>query len=88
MADTTSIVSLILGLVIVILFIPLLKGGNACQQGRGEGCNVTSATRAAIADMFSHIKVRKTFTEFTAKFQVRELEEVVESQSKDGIGEY
>ena len=31
---------------------PSLKGGNACQQGRGEGCNVTSATRAAIADMF------------------------------------
>jgi hypothetical protein len=69
---------------------PQLKGGNAGQQGRGEGCNVTSATRAAIADMFSHIKVRKTFTEFTAKFQVRDLADtpVVESQSKDGIGEY
>jgi hypothetical protein len=67
---------------------PQLKGGNAGQQGRGEGCNVTSATRAAIADMFKHIKVRKTFTEFTAKFQVRDSDEVVESQSKDGIGEY
>lgn len=54
---------------------PELKGGNAGQKGRGEGCNVTSATRAAIADMFKHIKVRKTFTEFTAKFQVRELAE-------------
>ena len=54
---------------------PSLKGGNACQQGRGEGCNVTSATRAAIADMFKHIKVRKTFTEFSAKFQVRDMEE-------------
>ena len=54
---------------------PSLKGGNACQQGRGEGCNVTSATRAALADMFKHIKVRKTFTEFSAKFQVRDIEE-------------
>lgn len=54
---------------------PQLKGGNACQQGRGEGCNVTSATRAALADMFKHIKVRKTFTEFSAKFQVRDMEE-------------
>jgi hypothetical protein len=54
---------------------PQLKGGNACQQGRGEGFNVTSATRAAIADLFKRIKVRKTFTEFSAKFQVRELEE-------------
>ena len=57
---------------------PELKGGNAHQQGRGEGCNVTSATRAAIADMFKHIKVRKTFTEFTAKFQVRDVDEEIE----------
>ena len=61
---------------------PQLKGGNACQQGRGEGCNVTSATRAAIADVFKHIKVRKTFTEFTAKFQVRELEEDIPTEAK------
>jgi len=69
---------------------PQLKGGNSGQKGRGEGCNVTSATRAAIADLFKHIKVRKTFTEFTAKFQVRDLEEeqAAEPQSKDGIGGY
>lgn len=54
---------------------PELRGGNAYQKGRGEGCNVKAATRAAIADMFKHMKVRKTFTEFTAKFQVRDITE-------------
>jgi hypothetical protein len=61
---------------------PELKGGNAYQKGRGEGCNVKAATRAAIADMFKHIKVRKTFTEFSAKFQVREVEE--ETHANEG----
>lgn len=60
---------------------PALKGGNAYAKGRGEGCNVKAATRAAIADMFKQIKVRKTFTEFTAKFQVRELEEETNDQA-------
>ena len=54
---------------------PTLKGGNAYAKGRGEGCNVRTATRAAIADMFKQIKVRKTFTEFSAKFQVRDMDE-------------
>lgn len=54
---------------------PELRGGNAYAKGRGEGCNVRAATRAAIADMFKQIKVRKTFTEFSAKFQVREVGE-------------
>lgn len=53
---------------------PELKGGQAHQQGRGEGCNVKAATRAAVSDMFRRIKVRKTFTEFSATFQVREVD--------------
>ena len=58
---------------------PELRGGNAYAKGRGEGCNVRAATRAAIADMFKHIKVRKTFTEFSAKFQVRDMAEQEET---------
>jgi hypothetical protein len=58
---------------------PELKGGNAYQAGRGEGSNVKAATARAFADMFKRMKVRKTFTEFTAKVQVRELLEETEA---------
>jgi hypothetical protein len=54
---------------------PELKGGNAYQNGRGEGCNVKAATARAFADMYKRMKVRKTFTEFSVKVQVRDAAE-------------
>ena len=63
---------------------PQMKGGQAHQNGRGEGCNVKAATRAAIADMFKHMKARKTFTEFSASFQVRDAQEETNDRTADG----
>lgn len=51
---------------------PELKGGACYQNGRGEGTSIKVATTRAFTDMFKRMKVRKTFTEFTVKVQVRD----------------
>jgi hypothetical protein len=49
----------------ITALFPQLKGGACYQRGRGTGTNLKAATSRAFADMFKHIKGRKTFTECT-----------------------
>jgi hypothetical protein len=64
---------------------PELKGGHAYQSGRGEGSNVKAATARAFADMFRRMKVRKAFTEFSAKVQVRDMGEAQSEVKEAGL---
>jgi len=44
-----------------------LKGGECYQRGIGKGSNLRIATSRAFADMYKHMKGRKTFTECTVQ---------------------
>ena len=54
---------------------PQLKGGACYQRGRGTGTNLRAATARAFADMYKHIKGRKTFTEFSVNITVGDVPE-------------
>jgi hypothetical protein len=54
---------------------PELKGGNANQQGRGEGTNVRAAAGAAIRNLLKSPKLKaKRYSMFTATFSIGEKE--------------
>jgi len=80
--------------VTISALFPQLKGGRAHQQGRGRGSNVQAALCAAMRDLVKQKGLRKQrYSEFSATFTIARIEEddttpVVESQSKDGIGDY
>lgn len=54
---------------------PQLKGGACYQRGRGTGTNIRTATARAFADMYKHMKVRKTFTECSVQMAFGDVPE-------------
>jgi len=63
---------------------PQLKGGACYQRGKGTGTSIKAATARAFADMYKHIKVRKTFTEFSVDITVGDVPEETHEQNQDG----
>ena len=62
---------------------PQLKGGSCYQRGKGTGTSIKVATARAFADMYKHMKVRKTFTEFSVDITVGDVPE--ETHVENGI---
>jgi len=70
-------------------FFGELKGSACYQTGRGRGSSVRVAFAAAGRNLFKQPKLKaKRFTMFKATVSIGTEAEVIESQSKDGIGEY
>src|SRR5208337_666260 len=62
---------------------PQLKGGACYQRGRGTDTNIRAATARAFADMYKHIKGRKTFTEFSVTVTVGDVPDEETNENRD-----
>jgi hypothetical protein len=63
---------------------PQLKGGSCYQRGKGTGTSIKAATARAFADMYKHMKVRKTFTEFSVDITVGDVPEETHDSQAEG----
>jgi hypothetical protein len=63
---------------------PQLKGGACYQRGKGTGTSIKAATARAFADMYKHMKVRKTFTEFSVDITVGDVPEETHDSQAEG----
>ena len=63
---------------------PQLKGGACYQRGKGTGTSIKAATARAFADMYKHMKVRKTFTEFSVDITVGDVPEETHASQAEG----
>jgi len=79
----------------IVATFPELRGKRAHQTARGKASTTQAALGAAMRDLVKQKTLRRQrYTEFSAKFTIARIEEedettpVVESQCKDGIGDY